>query len=220
MDTTVATKAYTAKTPDWGTWVTHYDTAGQMPTVEPWFGVDNTVVSLIFDKMEISLQGPDKNKLAASIGLAGHYPIALPDGFNLRGFILAAHGFVWKSPQSSAILTLSIGDSARTVEWPRHTKVIDVSDPPQPVENDKEFDYWVECFVGDGHPLTGNPPVYLPIAPVTVTIGMHARRRSTEEDLIFTLDGLEIILVDLKEQTDRASYRRARSPRSARSGSR
>src|SRR5262249_28266782 len=144
------------------------------------FNPGNTIVSLTFDRMSLSVQGTDKGQLAASIGLAGHFPIALPDEFTLRGFLLVATGTVMKSFDSSAVLTLSIGESGRAFEWPRTSKVVQAGGTRASGTEPTEFAVIAECFSSDDHSAIGNPPTFPPIPPLTLAIGMHARRRSVE----------------------------------------
>src|SRR5258707_12738051 len=105
--------------PTWGKWVTHFDSAGQAETMSTSFNEpSNTIGSILFDRMVISLQGDDQYKLAGSICLAGHFPLVLPDEFPLAGYLLIVRGLVSKSHDASAILTASIGEKAVTQEWP------------------------------------------------------------------------------------------------------
>lgn len=182
--------------PDWGSWVTHFDTTGQAASMAASFAPDNTALSLLFDKMEISLQGAGK-PLAASIALAGHYPIKLPGEFTLSGVLLIARGIVVKSFDTSAALTLTIGESVRVLEWPRTSKQVDVGGG----QNDKPVDLAehqieVTCFSGEQHLAMGDPPKWPPFPPLTLSVGMHARRSSEQQDVLFQLTSLDIALLD------------------------
>lgn len=190
-----AAKAAETK-PQWGAWTTHVDSVGQAPSMASSFNEGHTALSLLFDKMEISLQGPDHTKRAASVTLAGHYPIEVPDEFNLNGFFLIARGQVSKSPNASAILTLSLGDTTRAFEWPRRPRVVDVStgETTNPVT---EFTFDAECFSGDSHLGVGDPPKFPPLSPLTMAIGMHARRSSVDEDILFQVSSVDLVILDL-----------------------
>ena len=182
-------------TPTWGSWVTHYDLVGQAPTMVASFNDGKTILSLLFDRMELSLQGED-TRLAGSIVLAGHFPITLPDEFPFRGFLLVGMGKGFKSVSASAVLTVSIGRSARTFEWPPTSKIIDVSGGGPGTQIDtNEFDISFECFSGDDHLAIGSPPKFPPIAPLTVGIGLHARRRSVEDTILVGLSNIEIAML-------------------------
>jgi hypothetical protein len=182
--------------PTWGKWVVHYDSAGQAPTMALAFSPDNTIASITFDRMIISLQGDDQYKMAGSIGFAGHFPLALPDEFRLDGYLLIARGIVMKSPDASAVLTVSIGERAVTQEWPRTGKVFDVSGKePVPVNELEERDITISCFTGDQHLAIGDPPKFPPAPPLTLSIGMHARRRSVEGAMEMHLDALDIVML-------------------------
>ena len=187
----------TATTPTWEPWVSHYDSVGQAPTMVAAFSLTKTTVSLLFDRMALSLQGSDKSQLAASIGLAGYFAIALPDEFALRGFLLTAKGKVFKTFDTSAVLTLSIGQSAGVFEWPVTSKIVTVTGgKPTPQTGIQEFDLIAECFSSDDHSAIGNPPTFPPIPPLTIAIGMHARRSSTEGTVLMTLDGIDISMLN------------------------
>ncbi|MGE0024145.1 MAG: hypothetical protein AB7S70_11015 [Hyphomicrobium sp.] len=192
-----AAKAQAAPaTPQWGAWTTHIDSAGQAATMASSFNEGNTALSLLFDKMEISLQGKDQANRAASVVLAGHYPIAVPDEFNLNGFFLIARGQVSKSPNSSAMLTLSLGDTTRSFEWPRRPKVVDVS-TKETANLITEFTFDAECFSGDSNLGIGDPPKFGPLSPLTLAIGMYARRNSADEDILFQVSSVDIVILDL-----------------------
>ena len=175
--------------PKWSPFVTHYDSIGQAPSMVVSFDPANTIASLVFDKMEISLQGNDQNKLSGSIGLAGHFALTLPDEIPLRGFVLIARGIVAKSFDSDALLSLTIGDGARVLDWPRTSKV---ASNGKPENGTKEFEFDADCFSGDQHLAMGDPPKFPPTAPLTLSVGMHARRRTTEDSLLFQLNSIEI----------------------------
>ena len=87
----------------------------------------NTVVSILFDRMVLSLQGNNAYSVTSSIALAGHFPLVLPDEFPLAGYLLIARGLVMKTHDASALLTVSIGERAITQEWPTMGKVVEVN---------------------------------------------------------------------------------------------
>jgi len=186
-----------ANSPNWGSWVTHFDSVGQAPTMNLSFNEpSNTIVSIFFDKMVISLQGSDQYKMAASIGLAGHFPLALPDEFPLAGYLLIVRGVVLKSSASSAILTASIGEKVFAEEWPTTGGVVDVdADKGEPQEDIAEFSFEISCFSGDQHLAMGQPPVFPPVPPLTLSIGMYARRRSVDASIEMHLEALDIAML-------------------------
>ena len=106
---------------------THFDSVGQAQTMNPSFNEPtNTIASILFDRMVLSLNNSDQYNLTGSVGLAGYFPLALPDKFPLAGYLLIVRGFVIKSHDASAILTGSIGEKAFAQEWPRTSKVVKV----------------------------------------------------------------------------------------------
>ena len=161
------------------------------------FSPNKTTVSLLFDRMAVSLQDNDKSRLAGSVVLAGALPILLPDEFALRGFLLTAKGKVFKTFDTSAVLTLAIGQSARAFEWPVTSKIVSAGAGMSTTSAEiEEFDLLAECFSSDDHSAIGNPPTFPPIAPLTISIGIHARRRSTEGTVVVTLDGVDISMLN------------------------
>jgi hypothetical protein len=187
-----------AASPTWGSFVTHYDSIGQAPTMVASFNDSKTVVSVLFDRMVLSLQGNDKDKLAGSIGLAGFFPISLPDEFPLRGFVLIARGIILKSSNCSAVLTISLGEGARVLEWPTTSKIVDATPRKSGPQADmQEFRFDAECFSGATHLAIGDPPKFPPIPPLTLAVGMHARRRSTEDSIEMHFDSLDIAMLSI-----------------------
>lgn len=182
--------------PTWGNFVTHYDSADQAPTMNIRFDPGNTIASIIFDRMVISLQGDDQYKLTGSIGLAGHFPLTLPDEFPLAGYLLIVRGIVLKSHDASAILTGSIGEKAFAQEWPITSKIIDVdADKAEPQETIEERNFDITCFTGDQHLAIGQPPKFPPAPPLTLSIGMQARRRSVDASLEMHVESLDISML-------------------------
>jgi hypothetical protein len=184
----------TRGTPIWDSWVTHYDSAGQAQSMVTSFNEGKTVLSLLFDRIELSLQDNDE-RLAASVVLAGHFPITLPDNFPFRGFVVTSIGKGAKSFGAGAALTVCAGRSTRTFEWPPTSKVIDVSKggSGEPIET-SEFDVQLEMFAGEDFVAVGNPPKF-PLAPLTLAIGLHARRPSKEDFILMNLSGIDIMMV-------------------------
>jgi hypothetical protein len=194
-------------TPTWKPFVSHVDSTGQASTMEVVFSPDNAVVSLLFDRMTVSLQDNDASRLAGAAVLAGSFAIALPDEFSLRGFVLTARGKVLKTGDTSAVLTLAVGQSGRVFEWPATSAT--------PGET-QDFDLVAECFSSDDHSAVGQPPTFPPIAPLTISIGIHARRRSTQGAVLATLDSVDISMLDFvragssTDQPAKGSYQRSR----------
>jgi len=159
----------------------------------------NTEVAILFDRMVISLQGADQYKMAGFIGLAGHFPIVLPDEFPLAGYMLIARGVVIKSPNANALLTVTIGANAVTQEWPVTGKVIEVggrkSEPAEPALDIQTMNFDLCCFTGDQHLAIGQPPKFPPAPPLTLSVCMQARRRSVEDVADIHLDSLDIAML-------------------------
>lgn len=181
--------------PTWGDFVTHYDSTGQASTMAAALSPDNTMLTLLFDRMVISLQGEGKQH-AASVVLAGHYSLMLPDEFPLAGFQLVARGIVLKSHDANAVLTVSIGERVRTQEWPTIGKLIGPSgskgEPPSDIE---ESQFNALCFTAGEHFATGDPPVFQAVPPLTIAIAMHARRRSAADSLQMHLESIDISML-------------------------
>jgi hypothetical protein len=184
--------------PTWGKWVTHFDSVGQASAMSITFNEpSNTIASILFDRMVLSLQGNDQYKLAGSIGLAGHFPLVLPDEFPLAGYLLIVRGIVSKSHNASAILTASIGEKAFAQEWPTTGKVVEVGGgrKPEPQIDLQEMPFDLTCFTGDQHLAVGQPPKFPPAPPLTLSIGMHARRRSVEGSIEMHVESLDISML-------------------------
>lgn len=187
----------TDTSPNWGTWVTHFDPVDQASTMSISFNEpNNTIASIFFDRMVLSLQGNDQYKMAGSIGLAGHFPLVLPDEFQLAGYLLILRGIVIKSPDASALLTASVGERAIAQEWPTTGKTIQVgggkSEPPSDLQ---EMHFDITCFTGDQHLAVGQPPKFPPTPPLTLSIGMQARRRSVEASIEMHLESIDISML-------------------------
>lgn len=185
--------------PTWGKWVTHFDSVGQAPTMSTVFNEpSNTIASILFDRMVLSLSNNDQCNLAGSVGLAGHFPLVLPDEFPLAGYLLIVRGIVIKSHDASAILTGSIGEKAFAQEWPRTGRVVEVGGggkPEEPQNGPQECNFMISCFTGDQHLAVGQPPRFPPAPPLTVSLGMHARRRSVDASIEMHLDSLDISML-------------------------
>jgi hypothetical protein len=134
--------------------------------------------------------------MAGSIGLAGHFPIALPDEFPLAGYLLIARGVVLKSPDANALLTASIGAKATTQEWPTTGKIVEVGGrKSEPAMDIQTLSFDLSCFTGDQHLAVGQPPKFPPAPPLTLSICMQARRRSVEDVVDIQLDSLDIVML-------------------------
>lgn len=184
--------------PTWGKWVTHFDSVGQAPTMNTVFNEpSNTIASILFDRMVLSLSNNDQGNLAGSVGLAGHFPLVLPDEFPLAGYLLIVRGIVIKSHDASAILTGSIGEKAFAQEWPRTGRVVEVGGggKPEPQNGPQECNFVISCFTGDQHLAVGQPPRFPPAPPLTLSLGMHARRRSVDASIEMHLDSLDISML-------------------------
>lgn len=181
--------------PTWGKWVTHFDSVGQASTMSTVFNEpSNTIVSILFDRMVLSLSDDNQYNMAGSVGLAGHFPLVLPDEFPLAGYLLIVRGMVIKSHDASAILTGSIGEKAFAHEWPRTRRVIDVGGgKPEPQNDSQEF--VISCFTGDQHLAIGQPPKFPPAPPLTLSLGMQARRHSVDASIVMHLDSLDISML-------------------------
>jgi hypothetical protein len=188
----------TNPSPTWGKWVTHFDSVGQAPTMstvlnEP----SNTIASILFDRMVLSLSNNDQYNLAGSIGLAGHFPLVLPDEFPLVGYLLIVRGIVIKSHDASATLTGSIGEKAFAQEWPRTAEIVEVGGggKSEPRNDLQETSFVITCFTGDQHLAVGQPPRFPPAPPLTLSLDMQARRPSVDASIQMHLDGLDISML-------------------------
>jgi hypothetical protein len=181
-------------TPNWGAWVTHYDSTGQAATMALTPSPDNTAMSILFDRMVVSLQGNDPSKRAGSAVLAGHFPIQLPDEFRLSGFLLIVRGIVLRSHDASASLALTLGETARAMEWPRRSKVLD-SQSGKEIEALREDEILISCFAGQTHLAMGDPPTFPPAPPLTLSLGIHAWRTTAEGSVDIHVDALDITML-------------------------
>jgi hypothetical protein len=180
--------------PTWGKWVTHFDSVGQVPTMSTVFNESNTMASIIFDRMVLSLNNNDQYNLAGSVALAGYFPLVLPDEFPLAGYLLIVRGVVIKSHNASAILTGSIGEQSFAQEWPRTGGAVEVGGGKSESQIDQQ-EFVISCFTGDQHLAVGQPPRFLPAPPLTISLGMQARRCSTDASIAMHLDGLDISML-------------------------
>jgi len=183
--------------PTWGKWVTHFDSVGQAPTMSIMFNEpQNTIATIGFDRMVIALQDNDQYKLAGSIGLAGYFPLVLPDEFPLVGYLLIVRGFVSKSHDASAVLTASIGEKGFAQEWPRTGKIVEVGGGKSEQQSDLQaISFDISCFTGDQHLAVGQPPKFPPAPPLTLSIGMQARRRTADDAVMLQVDSLDISML-------------------------
>lgn len=180
--------------PTWGKWVTHFDSIGQAPTMSTAFNDSNTFASIIFDRMVLSLNKNDEDNLAGAVGFAGHFPLVLPDEFPLAGYLLIVQGIVVKSNDASAILTGSIGEKAFAQEWPRTGGIVEVGggkSEPQ-VDNQK---FAISCFTVDEHLAVGQPPRFPSAPPLTLSLGMGARRCSVDASIAMQVERLDISIL-------------------------
>ena len=161
------------------------------------FNEGNTTVAILFDRMVLSLNNSDQYNLAGSVGLAGYFPLVLPDEFPLAGYLLIVRGIVIKSHDASAILTGSIGERAFAQEWPRTGKVVEVGGggKSEPQNDLQETSFVVTCFTADQHLAVGQPPKFPPAPPLTLSLGMQARRPSVDAAIEMQLDSLDISML-------------------------
>ena len=179
--------------PTWGNWITHVDSVGQAPTMKINFNESKTLVAILFDRMVLSLNDRDPQNLARTIGFAGYFPLTLPDEFPLAGYLLIVRGIVIKSHDTSAILTGSIGEKTFAQEWPRTGGIDHVGGAKSEPQSDiQEFEFVIPCFTPDQHLAIGQPPTFPPAFPLTVLLGMQARRRSIDTAIEVHVDSLEI----------------------------
>lgn len=185
----------TDASPTWGKWVTHFDSVGQAETMSTAFNPANTVAAILFDRMFLALSNNDQYNLTGSIALAGHFPLVLPDNFPLVGYLLIVRGVVMKTHDASAILTGSIGEKAFAEEWPRTSKVVDVGGDGKSELQIDTRDFIITCFTGDQHLAVGQPPKFPPAAPLTLSLGMQARRSSVDASVHLQIDAIEISML-------------------------
>jgi hypothetical protein len=124
-------------------------------------------------------------------------PLVLPDEFPLAGYPLIVRGFVSKSSDSSAILTGSIGEKAFAQEWPTTGKIVEVGGggKREPQIDLQQVSFVVTCFSADEHLPVGQPPKFPPAPPLTLSIGMQARRRSVDAAIVMQLDSPDISIL-------------------------
>lgn len=189
-------KVMTDASPAWVKWVTHFDSVDQAEAMNITFNEPtNTIASILFDRMVLSLNNNDQYNLTGSVGLAGHFPIALPDEFPLAGYLLIVRGVVMKTHDASAILTGSIGEKAFAEEWPRTSKVVEVGGGGKSAPQIEPQDFVISCFTGDQHLAVGQPPIFPPALPLTLSLGMQARRGSVDALVQMQLEGVDISLL-------------------------
>src|SRR5262245_21539965 len=161
--------------PGWGNWVTHVDTTNSAGRISEALKSADTIASVLFDRMGLRLQGKEPGSLASSAALAGHFPIKLPPEYPLTGFGIIVRGSVSKTADSDAILTMSIGGDTRVHSWPRTSRVIDVSTKKE-VDPVKSYDFDLTCFSGESNLAVGNPPTWPALPPLSLSLGLAARR--------------------------------------------
>lgn len=183
--------------PTWGTWVTHVDSAGQAPTMSVAFNQPvNTTGSILFDRMVIALNDTRQYNLAGGIALAGHFPLELPDEFPLAGFLLIVRGQITKSHRASAILTGSIGGRAFARDWPATGPSFVIGDDGKPTLQPLDMqEFVITCFSDEQHLAVGDPPKFPPMPPVTLSLGLQARRPSSDDTVMLQVDGIDITML-------------------------
>jgi len=154
----------------------------------------DTGAAVLFDRMVLTLQGRDPGYLARSAALAGHFPIKLPPEYPLNGFGMIVRGSVSKTPDSDAILTMSIGGDIRVQSWSRTSRVVDVR-TKQEVDRVKTYDFDLTCFSGEANLAVGNPPTWPALPPLSLSLGLTARRRTVDEELLFEVSSLEFFIL-------------------------
>lgn len=183
--------------PTWGNWVTHVDSAGQAPAMSVAFNQPaNTARSILFDRMVIALNDARQYNVAGGIALAGHFPLELPDEFPLAGFLLIVRGQVTKSHRASAILTGSIGGRAFAREWPATGARFVIGDDGKPAPEQPDIEEFViTCFSDEQHLAVGDPPKFPPVAPLTISLNLQARRPSGEDAVMVQVDSIDITML-------------------------
>ena len=180
--------------PKWENWATHVDTTNSAARIAEALKTADTIASVLFDSMGLRLQGKEPGPLAGSAALAGHTQIKLPPEYPLTGFGLIVRGSVSKTSDSDAILTMSIGGDTRVHSWPRTSRVIDVSTKKE-VDPVKTYDFDLTCFSGESHLAVGNPPTWPALPPLSLSLGLAARRRTVDEEVLFEISSLEILIL-------------------------
>jgi hypothetical protein len=188
-----AASAQTGK-PEWGNWVTHVDTTNSAARISEALKAADTIASALFDSMVLRLQGREPGSLAGSTVLAGHSSIKLPAEYPLTGFGMIVRGSVSKTPDTDAILTMSIGGDTRVHSWPRTSRVIDVSTKKE-VDPVKTYDFDLTCFSGESNLAVGNPPTWPALSPLSLSLGLAARRRTVDEEVLFEVSSLEVLIL-------------------------
>jgi len=191
--TLIQSRAAVAQTarPEWGNWVTHVDSTNSAASISKALKTANTTAVVLFDRMLLRLQGKAAGSLASSAAFAGHCPIKLPPGFPLNGFGMIVRGSVSKTSGSDAILTMSIGGDTRVHSWPRTSKVINGATKQQ-LDPVKTYDFDLTCFSLEQNLAVGNPPTWPALPPLSLSLGLAARRRTVDEEVLLEISNLEI----------------------------
>jgi hypothetical protein len=132
------------------------------------------------------------NRLGA-VGFAGHFPLVLPDEFPLAGYLLIVQGIVIKSNDASAILTGAIGEKAFAQEWPRTGGIVEAGGKSEPQIDNQKFA--IPCFTVDEHRAVGQPRRFPPAPPLTLSLGMEARRSSVDASIAMQVERLDILIL-------------------------
>jgi len=156
----------------------------------------NTAVSILFDRMVIALNDTKQYNLAGAIGLAGHFPLQLPDEYLFAGCLMIVRGQVTKSHRASAILTGSIGGRAFARDWPAtgQSFVVGRDGKPEPQQPEIQ-DFVITYFSDEQHLAVGDPPKFPPVSPVTLSLGLQARRPSSDDTVMLQVDSVDITML-------------------------
>jgi hypothetical protein len=180
--------------PEWGEWVSHVDTTNSAKLVSDGLKAAETAATVLFDRMAVELHGNTSKTLAGSVALAGHCPIKLPPEYPLNGFLLIARGDVAKTPDTDATLTISLGGDSQVRTWQRNGRIVDVS-TGKPLNAITEHSFELTCFSGEANLAVGSPRTWPTLSPLSLSIGISARRRTVDEEISVKLTNIEIVIL-------------------------
>jgi hypothetical protein len=190
-----------AGAPAWGQWTTFYDSADQVPTMARGDSEDGLVVSFTMNRLELNVQGGPDAPFAGAMGLSGSLSVSMPDEYPLLGFLLIVRGQLIKSLGSEAAVSLSIGHTTKSIEWPLgsasglRTPDSDTDEDSFPEGSFLDTGFNGLCFLEDTRPGGVGEPPYPQLPPLPITISAQVRRRFVDESVNLTIAQFEVVIV-------------------------
>jgi hypothetical protein len=188
----------TVTKPNWGEWTSHVDTTNSSQFVSEGLKTAEMGAVVLFNSMAVELRGNSCEALAGSAVLAGHCPIKLPPEFPLNGFLLIARGDVVKMPDTDAVLTMTLGEGSYVHTWHRDSRIID-RDTGETVNQVTEDSFDLTCFSFQSHLGVGNPPIWPALPPLSVSLGISARRRTVDEEILVQVSNIELVILAMPD---------------------